>query len=155
MPLSEEKAKEMLRESGLRATVPRVAVLRLLSSAEHPLSHTEVVERLGRSAPWDRATTFRNLIKLKDAGLAPIASRIDGIDRYALASRSHDGHQHPHFKCEGCGQVSCLPVEAVTMRLEDEAWGASLRSSQISIQGECPSCLSEDEGDPERNEAPG
>ena len=72
--LSRAEARDRIREAGLRATAPRVAVLRLLIASDKPLSHTGVVEAIGEDG-WDQATLYRNLVKLVEAGLARSARR--------------------------------------------------------------------------------
>ena len=43
--LSRDDAKQRIRSAGLRATAPRVAVLRLLEATDKPISHSEVLTR--------------------------------------------------------------------------------------------------------------
>jgi Fur family ferric uptake transcriptional regulator len=117
-----------------------LAVLRVLAEAQSPLSHTEVLERLGE-ADWDPATTYRNLVKLRDAGVAAVVSRVEGIDRYALTNPHGDGHRHPHFLCEDCGQVSCLPAELTSSMSLDGPWASSVQTAMVQLRGECPDCL--------------
>jgi len=143
--MTDRKARDLLKKAGLRATAPRIAVLRTLGAVKRPLSHTEVVERLG-DVGWDRATTFRNLVKLRDAGIAPVVSRIDGIDRYALAESPGAAHQHPHFRCDDCGRIECLPVDIIATLETDEVWSPSIQQAQIHLQGECPDCLARGPG---------
>ena len=81
-----EDAKARIHEAGLRATAPRVAVLALLATSDKPLSHSEVVVAIG-DVDWDQATLYRNLVKLVEANLARVASRVDGVVRYARARR--------------------------------------------------------------------
>lgn len=140
MSMTKEQARELLHGSDLRATAPRIAVLRTLAEAETPLSHTEVVEVLGVT-DWDPATIYRNLVKLRDAGLAPVVSQVGGIDRYALLDKAEDDHHHPHFVCEDCGKVSCLPIELTTALAVDERWKASIQGATMQLSGECPECL--------------
>ncbi len=140
MSMTKREARRLLNEHGLRETLPRIAVLRVLAAAPGPLSHSEVVEQLGK-VEWDQATTFRNLVKLRDAGVAPVVSRIDGIDRYALKSSPGDAHRHPHFSCEECGRVVCLPEQVMQPRSQPGAWSASIEAARITLQGECPDCL--------------
>ena len=138
--LTENEARRLLRASALRATAPRLAVLRVLAEAESPLSHTEVLACLGETG-WDPATTYRNLVKLRDAGIAPVVSRVEGIDRYALAGAQDDGHRHPHFVCEDCSRVACLPPELTASLALDGDWAASIRNATVQLRGECPDCL--------------
>jgi Fur family ferric uptake transcriptional regulator len=131
--------KQRLRELGLRVTAPRLAVLRVLASAERPLSHAEVVGILGEDISWDRATVYRNLVALVEVGLARIASHAAGIVRYELArGATHDAH--PHFLCDDCGVVSCLP-EAAVVRPKKTKWSKSLKSAELQFVGRCPGCL--------------
>lgn len=141
MSFDKETMKQRLRASGLRTTAPRLAVLAVLSEARSPLSNTEVLERLG-ATDWDPATIYRNLIKLRDAGLAVVASRVEGIDRYALATADDDGHKHPHFVCEDCGRVACLPAAVADAIRAEGRWAASVRAAAVQLRGECPDCLS-------------
>ena len=115
-------------------------MLRVLSDAKTPLSHTEVLGQLGET-DWDPATIYRNLIKLREAGVAKVVSRVEGIDRYALAGSGDDAHQHPHFLCEDCGLVTCLPAELTTSMSIDGPWAASIQKAMIQLRGECPDCL--------------
>ncbi|MDA8020643.1 MAG: transcriptional repressor [Thermoanaerobaculia bacterium] len=140
MRITKDQAREWLHESGLRATGPRMAVFQVLAEARSPLSHTEVLERLGET-DWDPATIYRNLVKLRDAGVAPVVSRADGIDRYALVGAEDDGHHHPHFFCEGCGRVACLPAHLTASMSMDGPWAASIQKAMVQLRGECPECL--------------
>lgn len=139
MSITKDEARSMLRDSSLRVTAPRVAVLCVLAAAKRPLSHTEVLQRLG-DTDWDPTTIYRNLVKLRDAGIAPVASRADGIDRYALAQSQEDDRRHPHFLCEDCGRVERLPVE-FTASILDGPWAASIKKAMVHLRGECPDCL--------------
>lgn len=134
------KAKEWIKQHGLRVTAPRLAVVMLLSTQrETPLSYTEVLEHLG-DTDWDPATIYRNLVKLEEMGVTQIAHRANGIARYELAL--HTRHTHPHFVCNDCGIVSCLPKLALpSVHLQEQRWQESLQTADIQIQGNCPDCL--------------
>ncbi len=139
--ISKDKARRLLREHGLRATSPRLAVLMLLSQAKTPLSHSQVVERLGET-DWDPATIFRNLIKLRDVGIAPVVTRVGGVDRYALSGQDDvtNDHQHPHFVCDDCGQVACLPAQLTVSMADDGPWAESVAQAMVQLRGACPDC---------------
>ncbi|NVB37015.1 transcriptional repressor [Pseudenhygromyxa sp. WMMC2535] len=144
MSITKDEARALLRERELRATGPRIAVLCVLAVSERPLSHSDVLAELG-DTDWDPATIYRNLVKLRDAGLAPV-SRVDGIDRYAFMREDGDEHHHPHFVCEDCGRVACLPA-ALTESLSMEGpWADSIKQAVVQLRGECPDCLAEGGG---------
>ena len=140
MSITKHEARKLLHERELRATAPRLAVLRVLAEAHGPLSHTEVLDRLGETA-WDPSTIYRNLVKLRDAGVASVVSRAEGIDRYALARAQGDGHRHPHFVCEDCGRVACLPADLLASMSIEGPWAASIKGAAVELRGECPDCL--------------
>ena len=130
--------KKQIRDLGLRVTAPRLGVLRVLAEAERPLSHSEVVQRLGDDAVWDRATVYRNLIALVGVNLVRVASHAGGVCRYELA-RGDKSCAHPHFLCDGCGVVSCLPeTEVITPK--KTKWTKALRTAEVQFVGRCPSC---------------
>jgi Fur family ferric uptake transcriptional regulator len=132
------ETKKRIRDLGLRVTAPRLAVLRVIAEAERPLSHSEVVTRLGDDAVWDRATVYRNLVALVGVRLVRVASHAGGICRYEIAREEKDC-AHPHFLCDGCGVVSCLPeTEVVTPK--KAKWTKSLRAAEVQFVGRCPTC---------------
>jgi Fur family transcriptional regulator, ferric uptake regulator len=143
-PMSRPEIRRRVREAGLRATAPRIAVLHLLSTSGRPLSHTEVVESLGRS-DWDQATLYRNLLKLVDANLARVVSRVGGITKYEILEESNKPHLHPHFACRKCGHVECL-VDSELSLPSDPRWREALIGADLQAVGTCPKCRSA-EGD--------
>ncbi len=136
-----ERFREILKVRGLRATAPRLGVLRILDEATTPLSHSEVLQHLG-DQDWDPATVYRNLIKLTECGIAVVVDYADGMTRYALAGPKHDGtHSHAHFVCNACGTLACLPSEVTATMGIDGQWHESVRRATVQLRGECPNCL--------------
>ena len=140
MSITKEKARSLLKAKALRVTAPRIAVLRVLAASKKPLSHSDMVARIGES-DWDPATIYRNLVKLRDAGLAVVVSRAGGIDRYAIARADGHNHKHPHFVCDDCGLIACLPDAMLDSLQTDGPWGPSLRQATIQVRGACPDCI--------------
>lgn len=133
--------RAQLRRSGLRATRSRLTVLRLLHGAEAPTSHPELTERLADDG-WDRATLYRNLVDMTEAGLLRRVDLGDHVWRFELAGRPHDSNAHPHFLCTSCGDVSCLPD--LPLALEGSGLPRAVVDGQVSIQlrGLCDECAS-------------
>ena len=132
--------KALIRKTGLRSTPPRIAVLKALSKITTPLSHGELVDKLA-SQGIDRATIFRNLIDMTEAGLL---SRIDVGDhtwRFEIKSNQHESGSHPHFVCTDCGDVSCLPT--VNVQVSESSSSKSNKFGNISevlLKGHCEDC---------------
>ncbi len=132
-----------LRAAGLRVTAPRVAVLALLRRSSMPRSHPEVVDALTEHG-WDRATLYRNLTDLVRAGLARRTDLGDRVWRFEAAGRDAS-HHHPHFVCQDCGAVTCLPQVDVAVRARAGA-PAAVRQQECAVQlkGRCDGCREED-----------
>lgn len=134
--------KSRLRDSDLRATAPRLAVLRFLYEAPTPVSHAELADKLAPEG-WDRATVYRNLNDLTDAGIARKTDLGDHVWRFELLQESGGTHAdaHPHFVCDECGEVSCLPEGSVEIRaIRNGPSKLKERVSEIQLKGRCERC---------------
>ena len=139
MMFSTEEIKVKLREKGLKSTLTRIAVFQYLLKAKKPVSHSDLVQVLGDQF-GDQATIYRNLLAFVDKGLARLASTAGGISRYELIREGETSqHIHPHFVCNDCGEVSCLPKTTVITEI-DEQWRGILKQSQLQFVGTCLDC---------------
>jgi Fur family ferric uptake transcriptional regulator len=133
--------KAEIRRQGMRGTGSRVAVLAYLSKATAPLSHTEIHEALVDRG-YDRATIYRNLMDLAQAGLLIRADLGDHVWRFER-KQEQAGHRagHPHFVCIDCGGVSCLPADTLKVTPYSRAPRA-LRTKQVEVhvKGRCDDC---------------
>lgn len=133
-----EKEREEIRAAGLRATASRVAVLRHIRLAGVPMTHAEVAEGLSREV-WDKATLYRNLTDLAEAGLLRRISLSDGI-RFEDV-RDHDAETPVHFVCSECEAVQCLVPWAFSPPRNDAFPKALLAGDvEIQIRGMCDDC---------------
>lgn len=138
--------RERLRQSGLRCTPAREAVLRLLCGAHGGLAHGQVAEGR-RTAGLDRVTLYRTLGALVAAGLVHRVQGVDGIWYYhahpATTERCPAGH--PHFQCVRCGRVRCLADQSLPWIAV--APGERVLGKQLIVHGLCRSCAVKDAGD--------
>ena len=79
-----------IRGAGMRSTAPRISVLERLRRAVAPLSHAEITEELVPLG-FDRATIYRNLVDLAEAGLVSRVELGDHVWRYEIR-RSEPGN---------------------------------------------------------------
>ncbi|MBX2812792.1 MAG: transcriptional repressor [Myxococcales bacterium] len=129
---------DALRRAGLRVTQPRVELLSLLDCIPEPITHGDAVKLLGDKG-GDPATTYRNLIRLVDVGLARIASVVGGVTYFERMST--DGKQHPHFHCQKCGTISCLQEAQITSAPPPSGpWNEALQEARLTFVGRCPNC---------------
>jgi Fur family transcriptional regulator, ferric uptake regulator len=136
--------RERLRAAGLRVTSGRVAVIRRLIQAGTPLSHAEVCELVAH-ARIDRATVYRTLVDLTDAGIVRRTDLGDHVWRFEWLGgepRAHAADSHPHFVCSDCGAVACLPADAVSLRAVRGAPRALRRQAvEVHVRGLCDACV--------------
>jgi len=141
-----DELRALVRAKGLRATPSRLAVLELLRISDAPMSHGDVADRLATQA-WDRATLYRNLIDLADAGLARRTDVGDHVWRFEAVSDEHEAAAHPHFVCTECGSVECLPhlelavrTSRSTSRSARPPRAVKQRQVEVHVRGLCDAC---------------
>jgi Fur family ferric uptake transcriptional regulator len=134
--------KALLHKAGLRSTSARLAVLRQLREAIVPLSHADLATELVPTG-LDRATVYRNLMDLAEAGLVARAELGDHVWRYEL--RRHPGEhdvEHPHFVCVDCGKVTCLTDVKFELSPEPGSKKSSIGSlTEVLLKGHCGKCV--------------
>ncbi len=133
-------AAKTLKDFNLRHTNGREEVLDLFIKAGHALAHSDVEDGLGPD--HDRVTIYRTLRTFLDKGLLHKVLDDEGGTKYALCRETcadgHHDHDHVHFKCENCGQTTCLddvhiPVVALPK-------GYDRKEMNLLIQGVCQDC---------------
>ncbi|WP_040769884.1 Fur family transcriptional regulator [Novipirellula maiorica] len=131
--------KQAIRDAGLRATPARIATLQLLRASTSPLTHAVVAEHLSATGV-DKATAFRNLNDMVDAGLLRRTEVGDHVWRFE-AIRGEAGHDaaHPHFLCVDCGTVSCLDDVKLTAGSQRESEKVG-EVTEILLRGHCNEC---------------
>jgi Fur family ferric uptake transcriptional regulator len=148
-PLQDDAVRGRIRGAGMRCTPARVAVLHHLETAPGPLTHAEVSEALHHLG-FDRATIYRNLTELTEAGLSSRVELGDHVWRFEAkrAGGGHKGDDHPHFVCTTCGEVSCLddvqvaisPRPGAGKRAKRDAGGRIGSVTEVLLKGRCEQC---------------
>ena len=140
-PVPVAELQGLLRAAGLRSTGPRVAVLRFLQGSGTPASHADLYEAVS-DAGFDRATLYRNLMDLAEAGIVSRTDLGDHVWRFELkrAGGNHTG-EHPHFVCVDCGEVSCLPELSLQHAKSAKLPKAVTRKMvAVQVKGRCDNC---------------
>lgn len=133
--------RQQIRQAGLRSTTARVAVLKQLQRATAPMSHAELAEAIVPLG-FDRATVYRNLMDLTEAGLVARGEYGDHVWRFELQREAHrHSAEHPHFVCTACGEVSCLTNVNVSITPLPGTQRSLMGSvSEILLKGRCARC---------------
>ena len=134
------EVRALLKAQGMRATAQRLAVLVVLHEQKAPMPHDEVMGLLS-SGLYDKASIWRVLSDLAGVGILRRMDLGDRVWRYEL----HDAcrtvsDDHPHFLCESCGGVTCLPP--LEVRAKDGGMPSALIDAnfRIRISGNCGDC---------------
>lgn len=133
--------RDALRHAGLRSTAPRIAVIDQLRHATAPLSHDQIAIPL-LAFGFDRATIYRNLKDLAEAGVITRLEVGDYVHRYEMRPTGA-GRSHPHFLCTICGAISCLT--AATVKISTKGHLQLSNVSEVVLKGHCVGCASRTE----------
>lgn len=133
----EDRAQELIRDTGARLTQPRMRVLSLLLARNKPLTHHEIQEALHGDA-LDSVTLYRVLEWLTEHELIHRIAGADQVWRFNAGAGQH-GHQHAHFQCISCGMLTCFTDIALPAKVTLPA-GFSSEQVDFLIKGRCPQC---------------
>jgi Fur family transcriptional regulator, stress-responsive regulator len=133
-----EEFQQMLRDSSLRVTRPRVAVLGAVHG--HPHADTDTVIRAVRAdlPEVSHQTVYDALNALTAAGLVRRIQPSGSVARY----ESRVGDNHHHVVCRRCGviaDVDCAVGEAPCLAASDDL-GFTIDEAEVIYWGVCPDC---------------
>lgn len=133
----DQEGAQDLKKVGLKATLPRLKILRILESAEHPHLTAEDVYKQLMSAGEDvgLATVYRVLTQFEAAGLV-MRHNFEG--GRAVFEINQGGH-HDHMVCVECGRVFEFvdsEIETRQRRVAERA-GFVMDEHSLSIYGMC------------------
>lgn len=147
----EATAVALLRGIGQRVTKPRVAVLArvIAAGSAHVSADTLFDEVAAHDADVHRATVYRTLESLTEAGVVCHVHLDRGLRAYHLAetARSAGRGPHLHAQCARCGLVVDLPPGALgnSGKRIRAATGFRLDASHAALSGLCQDCSTADE----------
>lgn len=131
---------KILQDFDLRTTTSRSAILKLFIKKSFALSYSDIEKEVADT--FDRVTVYRTLKTFLDKGVIHKVLDDEGGLKYALCNElcnNHEHHhEHVHFKCEVCGQTSCL--EEVTIPSISLPEGFKPKEVNLLIQGTCSKC---------------
>jgi Fur family transcriptional regulator, stress-responsive regulator len=133
--------EDRLRAAGLRATAPRVAVLRVLAeSRDHPRID-QVIDRVrAGGASISTQAAYDVCEALHAAALARRIEPAGGPARY----EARVGDNHHHLVCRSCAatvDVDCTVGVAPCIAPSDAA-GFAVDEAEVTFWGLCPACQS-------------
>jgi Fur family ferric uptake transcriptional regulator len=132
-----EQAEERIRAVGAKVTDSRCKVLAVLLEAGRALTHHEIQTYSGRLEDLDRVTLYRVLQWLEDKHL--VHKFADSQRVWRFMADHGESKDHPHFKCERCGNVTCLDDAKIESDLHLPA-GYSSNRIEMTVLGLCSVC---------------
>lgn len=137
---SKEDLSTMLKESGLRVTEHRIAVLEAVARVKQPVTVYELVDSLRKKEDIDQATVYRNLSSLHEAGLLRRLDFNHGHAHYELET-GRPTHSLVCSKCETIEKIEGISIdETVKKMLRKSKKFKSTRTHSMEIYGLCKSC---------------
>lgn len=136
MPLSTNQSDE-IKNSGLKATLPRIRVLEVFQRATRRHLTAEDVYKalLAEDADIGLATVYRVLTQFEQAGLLTRNHFESGKAVFEL----NEGHHHDHLVCLTCGKVEEFYDEAIEARQHAIAKerGFELQEHSLALYAVC------------------
>jgi Fur family ferric uptake transcriptional regulator len=133
--------KKDIRQAGLKVTLPRTIILKILEKAEpHHLTAEDVYqELLKRGKDVGLATVYRVLTQFEAAGLVKRHHFSAGQAVFELEQGSH----HDHLVCVKCSMVEEFIDEEIEKRQLDIAEKANFKITDhsLTLYGLCQNCL--------------
>ncbi len=131
---------ELLRGARLKATKPRLAIIRFLFHEHGPFTPDEIFNKVG-AEDMDLTTVYRTTHSLEKAGMITRCEFGDGVARYEFFGETDLMEHHHHVICRGCKTVTSLEI------CLDDSWkkvlskmGYSDPTHALEFFGTCKSC---------------
>jgi Fur family ferric uptake transcriptional regulator len=131
---------EELKNTGLKATLPRLKVLELFQTGRQRHMTAEDVFRvlLQEQSDIGLATVYRVLTQFEQAGILSRSHFESGKAVYEL----NEGQHHDHLVCTGCGKVEEFYDAEIERRQQMVAQTKNwlLQDHAMSLYGLCANC---------------
>jgi Fur family ferric uptake transcriptional regulator len=133
---------EELKNTGLKATLPRLKILEIFQTGGQRHMTAEDVFRvlLNEHSDIGLATVYRVLTQFEQAGILERSHFESGKAVYEL----NEGKHHDHLICTGCGKVEEFYDAEIERRQQmvakDKGW--ILQDHAMSLYGLCGDCAS-------------
>lgn len=127
-----------LKESGVRITPQRHAILEFLISSETHPTADDIYKALEADFPnMSVATVYNNLRVFRNAGLVKELTYGDSSSRFDFVT-----HDHYHIICDHCGKIVDFhhPGLEEVEHLASHVTGFEVNSHRLEVYGTCPDC---------------
>jgi Fur family transcriptional regulator, ferric uptake regulator len=132
-----------LEQAGMRRTLPRRVLLRILAATERPVSAQELFEQTDEDI--NPVTIYRTLNELTRLNLLTRTEFGEGFYRYEPAPGPSDTEHHHHVICDSCGTIDDFEGCMVEAMLEQTRLPENFQvaSHTLTLHGTCGRCLTQ------------
>lgn len=135
----DDNINNLLRESGLRATKPRWAILSYLAGNHRPHTIADITKQLRDTI--DVATIYRTIEGFVQAGLVQEINLGAGRVHYEYRDA---GHAHHHIVCTSCGDIEdtldCRDELLEEATLQKSKKFTHINAHALEFFGTCNAC---------------
>ena len=120
-----------------RNTEKQNLVKKILSSTQYAMSVENIMEEMPIKV--NKTTVYRILDRFTEKGQVHFVTGKNGKAYYALCDNcgtSHKMHNHIHFECQICKEVTCQPNTLFTPNIQ----GFTIEETQFLVIGTCKKC---------------
>ncbi len=132
--------KDFLVSKSLKLTRPRKIILREVFQNHDHFTVDELFEQIReKHSNVSRATIYRTMPLLIDAGLLKQSLRCEAKDRY---EHIYGHEKHLHFICDRCGKIIEIELKQLENILNDMAkeYDFKIREYNLGARGLCKEC---------------
>ena len=122
----------------VRKTKSVEILMNVFKNSDNAVSVVELVNRFKED--MNKTTIYRILDKFEKDGIVHSFLGVDGLKWYAKC-QACSSHQHldthPHFQCQQCGKLDCLPIDVAIPPIPNR----KIEFAQVLLVGKCDQCL--------------
>lgn len=136
-------ALDTLKQSGVRITPQRNAILEYLATSESHPTADDIYKSLASNFPnMSVATVYNNLRVFLSVGLIKELTYGDASSRFDFIT-----HDHYHIICDSCGDIVDFQYPGLeeVEQLAAHITGFKVNSHRLEVYGTCPTCLAKEE----------
>jgi len=131
------QAEDILKHYGLKSTGCRKHIIGQLLDSNVALTENELKDALSADL-FDRVTFYRSLKTLEEKNLIHRIVLHDATIKYALNRQMLDDHNHVHYHCTNCNEVTCG-----TTSISEDLYSSDnfkVKTADIVLEGLCADC---------------
>ena len=137
--LTELDIISMLKDSGLRVTPQRIAVLSFMDTHRVHSTADEIYLSLKQEFPsLSAATVYNTLRAFMDAGIVKELRNGDHASRFDINTSTHH-----HFVCDRCGNMTDVELPEIPVERVAREHHFEVLDYHVEIRGICSACNSE------------